>query len=165
MDEAFHIVDKNDRIIGQAARSEVHGNPELIHRVSHVLVFNSQGALFLQKRALSKDVQPGRWDTSVGGHVDKNESYATAAMREMKEELGFTPGSIQFLYKYLHSNDYESEYVSTFRCTWDGPIYINRDEIMDGRFWTLNEIRSHRDRSAFTPNFLDELDRFQAYIA
>ena len=81
-EEIFTVVDKNDQPVGKATRSEVHGNPKLIHRVSHVLVFNSKGDLFLQKRGLNKDVQPGMWDTSVGGHVDFGEDYKTAALRE-----------------------------------------------------------------------------------
>ncbi|MCK5249813.1 MAG: NUDIX domain-containing protein, partial [Spirochaetaceae bacterium] len=70
MNEIFDLVDDEDRVIGRAGRDEVHGNPALLHRVVHVLVFDGRGRIFLQKRAEDKDVQPGRWDTSVGGHVD-----------------------------------------------------------------------------------------------
>ena len=81
--EIFDIFDENDQLIGQAARSECHGNPALIHRVAHVLVFNSQGALILQKRSPHKDIQPGKWDTSVGGHLLPGESYEAGAYRGM----------------------------------------------------------------------------------
>ena len=126
MAEIFDIVDRKDRIIGRASRDEVHGRPDLIHRVAHVLVFNGAGELFLQKRAADKIVQPGKWDTSVGGHVDLGEAYRAAAVRETAEELGIkAPAeSFEFLYKYLHSNDFESEYVSTYRLLWDGKITI-----------------------------------------
>ncbi len=163
MEEVFDIVDENDEVKGIATRKEVHGNPSLIHRVVHVLLFNSKGDLFLQKRALNKDVQPGKWDTSVGGHVDSGEEYLFAAFREMSEELGINPENIEFQYKYLHGNDYESEYVSTYHCVWDGEIVINRDEIDDGRFWSLGEIEENRDSDIFTPNFLDELSRFKKH--
>jgi isopentenyl-diphosphate delta-isomerase type 1 len=163
-EEIFAVVDKDDQVIGKAKRNEVHGNPDLIHRVSHVLVFNTQGDLFLQKRSSNKDVQPGMWDTSVGGHVDLGEDYHQAALREIKEELGFVPEKIRFLYKYFHHNDFESEYVSTFCCIWDGSITINREEISDGRFWTLNEIEERVFEQIFTPNFLDELHRYQRFI-
>ncbi len=88
--EWFDIVDENDRVICQAPRSVCHGDPSLIHRVAHVLVFNRRGQLLLQKRSRSKDIQPGRWDTSVGGHLDPGEDYLEAAYREMREELGIS---------------------------------------------------------------------------
>ncbi|MCG8336683.1 MAG: NUDIX domain-containing protein [Proteobacteria bacterium] len=163
-EEVFTVVNKDDQPIGKATRSEVHGNPELIHRVSHVLVFNSNGQLFLQKRGPQKDVQPGKWDTSVGGHVDLGEDYQDAALRETREELGFEPVTIEFLYKYLHSNNFESEYVSTFSCVWDGPIITNQEEISEGRFWTISEIEGRAKEQVFTPNFLDELQRYQHFI-
>ena len=162
-EEHFDIVDNEDRIVGLATRSEVHGNPDLIHRVAHVLVFNSQGELFLQKRALSKDIQPGKWDTSVGGHVDQGESYYRAALREMREELEIEPEKVEFLYKYLHSNEVETEYVSTYRCVWNGIISTNPQEIIEGRFWSLDDIAQASDSGVFTPNFLDELSRYQEY--
>ena len=81
--ELFEIVDDNDLVIGTAPRRECHGNPALVHRAAHVLVFNRAGQLLLQKRSASKDIQPGKWDTSVGGHLDPGENYLTAAVREM----------------------------------------------------------------------------------
>lgn len=159
--EIFDIVDEDDRIIDQASRDQVHGNPSLIHRVVHILVFNSQNELYLQKRAMNKDVQPGKWDTSVGGHVDKGESYRDAAVRELEEELGITGAHLKSLYKYRLRNDYESEYVSSYHCVWDGAIKINVDEIEEGRFWRLDEIAEKMDSGIFTPNFIDEIGRYQ----
>ena len=161
MDEIFDIVDENDNPIGRASRDDVHGNPELIHRVAHVLVFNSRGELYLQKRASDRKVQPGKWDTSVGGHIGLGESYREAAVRETAEELGIEPGeeSFEFLYKYRHSNDYESEYVGSFRIIWDGPVLIQEAEIEEGRFWSLDEIK-RAVPGIFTPNFLEELERY-----
>ncbi len=162
MSEIFDIVDDEDRVIGSAARSEVHGNPELKHRVVHVLVFNSEGELFLQKRADDKDVQPGKWDTSVGGHLDRSETYLAAALRETSEELGISTveeSSFSFMYKYLHSNSYETEFVTTYRLIYDGEINLQLSEISDGRFWTFEEIENS-DKGLFTPNFLDEIERY-----
>ena len=161
-EEVFDLVDEQDRIIGRAARHEVHGNPDLIHRVAHVLVFNSKGELFLQKRSRDKDVQPGKWDTSVGGHVDAGESYDEAALREMREELGISEVSVEFLYTYMHRNEYESEYVSTYRCLWDGEFSLHPDEIDEGRFWSLESILQN-EADLFTPNFLDELERLEKF--
>ena len=161
MSEILDIVDENDRVTGRASRDEVHGNPNLIHRVVHVLVFNSDGDLYLQKRAMDKLVQPGKWDTSVGGHIDLGELYKSAALRETAEELGIDAEEdrFEYQYKYLHRNDFESEYVSTFRLFWDGDVILQQSEIDDGRFWSLDEIQKS-DRALFTPNFLDELRRY-----
>ena len=168
-DELLDLVDEEGRVIGSARRSEVHGNPSLLHRVVHVLVFNSEGHLFLQKRAENKDVQPGRWDTSVGGHVDAGEEPMEAAERELAEELGI-PGDassppLRMLHSYIHRNEYESELVNTWICRWDGPFVLQKSELSDGRFWSLSEIDlrvgKSTDARPFTPNFLDELTRWR----
>lgn len=167
--EILDLVDREGAVIGRATRGEVHGNPALLHRVVHVLVFDSRGRIFLQKRAEDKDVQPGRWDTSVGGHVDAGESADEAARRELSEELGI-PGEQEspeliFLHEYVHSNDYESEMVRTWMCCWNGPMNLQESEISDGRFWKPAEIDlrvgNSPDTGPFTPNFLDELRRWR----
>jgi isopentenyl-diphosphate delta-isomerase type 1 len=162
--EHFDLVDQSDKVIGMAHRDEVHGNPDLIHRVVHVLVFNEAGDLYLQKRVDSKVVQPGKWDTSVGGHVDAGEEYFSAARREMAEELGISEVPLRLLYRYLHRNDFESEMVTTYLVQWDGEITPDPSEISEGRFWRLEEI-DRADTSIFTPNFREELERFRAWSA
>ena len=87
-DEYLEIVNEKGEIIGSAQRSEIHGNPSLMHKVVHVLVFNREGDLLLQKRSQNKDVAPGKWDTSVGGHVEAGEDLLGSCKREMLEELG-----------------------------------------------------------------------------
>jgi len=168
-EELLDLIDNDDRVVGQAARSEVHGNPALLHRVVHVLVFDSNGRVFLQKRSEDKDVQPGKWDTSVGGHVDAGESRKQAVHRELREELGIPPEgrnspALTFLHAYRHENDYESELVTTWMCCWDGPFHLQESEISDGRFWSTAEIESQLDlrveESSFTPNFADEWKRW-----
>lgn len=86
-DEIFDVVDENDVPVGKATRAEVHAK-DLIHRAVHVLVFNRNGDLWLQKRSLAKDKNPGVWDSSVSGHLDAGEDYLTAAVRELGEEVG-----------------------------------------------------------------------------
>jgi isopentenyldiphosphate isomerase len=164
MEELFDIIDREDHIIGKATRQQVHGNPDLIHRVIHILIFNSAGDWYLQQRNWNKDTQPGKWDTAVGGHVDMGESYDDAAQREMEEELGIVDIKPDFLYKFFHSNDFESEMVSTYSCIWDGEFLLNSDEIVTGRFWHLAEIQKRKSEGIFTPLFLKEMDRHQDHI-
>lgn len=65
--EMFPIVDEQGTITGAATRGECHSGSKLLHPVVHLHVFNSKGELYLQKRPEWKDIQPGKWDTSVGG--------------------------------------------------------------------------------------------------
>lgn len=162
-EEIFEIVDLEGNVIGSARRSEVHGNPKLIHKVVHCLVFNSRGELFLQKRSLFKDVQPGKWDTSVGGHVDPGETAIEAVARESYEELGLENVSFRYLYRYVMSNSVETELVDTFQTIYNGTMRINPQEISEGRFWTEAEINRYLDDDLFTPNFRDEWGRWQSY--
>ncbi len=161
-DELFDLVDEQGKVIGQARRGEVHGNPELIHQAAHVIVEDSRGRLYLQKRAPDKDIQPDKWDTSVGGHVDTGESPEAAAHREMAEELGREPESLEFLYRYLWRSPVETELVSTFLCHHDGPFSPDPVEISEGRFWSREEIQAALGSGVFTPNFEAEFARFNA---
>ncbi|MFH1709432.1 MAG: NUDIX domain-containing protein, partial [Planctomycetota bacterium] len=138
-------------------------NPALIHRTVHVIVTNRRGDLFLQKRGIHKEIQPGRWDTSVGGHVASGESVKTAVFRELAEELGITAQSpaLAFLHRYLWRNPVETELVDTFHLVHEGPFTLQAEEIDDGRFWSRPEIERALGTGLFTPNFEEEYRRFQ----
>ncbi|MBN2643876.1 MAG: NUDIX domain-containing protein [Desulfuromonadaceae bacterium] len=164
-DQFFEIVDEQDRVIGLRRRSECHGNPSLVHRVAHVLIFDPAGRLLLQKRARTKDIQPGRWDTSVGGHLDPGEDYLTAAYREMKEELGIEQGALQPLYPSQMRNDVESENVMTYFLCYDGKIHFAEDEIEAVRYWSAQEIDAALGSGTLTPNFEQEWQRWKRYQA
>jgi len=162
-DEYIDIVDINGNKIRTAPRSEAHGNPALIHKVVHVLVFNRAGKLLLQKRSMSKDVAPGRWDTSVGGHVNSDESLIDASAREMEEELGINCKEVEFLYSYIHSNSYETELVFTHRCLHEGPFNFNKDEIDDVRFWSIDEIQNAIGGKQLSDNFESEIKKYMEH--
>jgi isopentenyldiphosphate isomerase len=85
--EMLAVVDEKDRVIGARRRDEIH-HLGLRHRAIHVLVFNSNGLLFIQKRGFHKDNNPGLWDSSVAGHVDAGETYDECCIREVEEEIG-----------------------------------------------------------------------------
>lgn len=156
-EEYLDIVDEDNNVIGKDLRSNCHGNPKLIHRAVHVLVFNSEGSLYLQKRSENKDIQPGKWDTSVGGHVDSGEDYEKAALREAEEELSIKNPELIQLYDYTMENLTECEKIRTFMTNYDGEIKINPEEITEGKFWTLVEIEENLGTGIFTPNFEQEM--------
>ncbi len=151
--ELFDVVDSEDQVIGQATRGEVHAQG-LLHRSVHILVFNSAGDMFLQKRAMTKDENPGYWDTSSAGHVNAGEDYLACAHRELMEELGIT-GELQFFMKFPASQETFWEHVHSFICTTDQKITINPLEISEGRFWLIPELQeARRNRSGrFTSTF------------
>ena len=159
--ELLDIVTEKGETIRALPRAEIHGNPSLIHRVVHVLVFNGKSELLLQKRSMTKDVAPGKWDTSVGGHVNSGESLKDAVSRETKEELGISGCDPKFLYTYIYSNDYETELVYTYSCTHNGKIDFQEDEIDEVRPWSLDEIKLNLGRGILSDNFEHEI---QTYI-
>ena len=161
--EILEIVDTDGAVVGAAPRKCVHGDNRLLHRVVHVLVRDAKDRLLLQKRSQNKRVAPGRWDTSVGGHVDCGESIETAMYREMAEELGIRPERLEFAYHYIHSNHFESELVFTYTCRYDGKISHHPEEIEAVKFWDIGEIETAIGTGVLSDNFEDEFRRFQRW--
>lgn len=110
------------------------------------------------KRPEWKDIQPGKWDTAVGGHVDLGESVDMALKREVREELGITDYEPTQLTHYVFESEREKELVFCFRTQYDGPVAPS-DELDGGRFWPLEEIRENLGKGVFTPNFEQEFKR------
>jgi isopentenyldiphosphate isomerase len=160
-DELFPIVDENGNAIGEALRSICHdGKSMLLHPVVHLFLFNSKGELFLQKRASTKDIQPGKWDTSVGGHMSPGESVSDALARETSEELGIRISTPVFMGRHIWQSARERELVSSFSTISDAFPEINKEEIEEGKFWTLKEIKLKIPDNIFTPNFVHEFEVF-----
>jgi isopentenyldiphosphate isomerase len=159
-EELLEVVDHEGKIVSILPRTHIHGNPSLIHRVVHVLIFNTEGKLLLQKRSLNKDVAPGKWDTSVGGHLNLGEDPLRAAKREMEEELGISLGEQRFLYSYIHTNSYETELVYTYACLYEGKIFLNPDEIDEVKFWSLGEIHENLGKGILSDNFEQEISNY-----
>src|SRR5579859_7683930 len=127
-EDIFDIVNERDEVIGRKPRSEVHARG-LLHRAVHVLVFNSRGEIFLQKRSMLKDRQPGVWDSSCSGHVDSGETYDETAVRELQEEIGLkinsaakAPLPFKKLFKIDACEETDAEFVWVYRCENDGPF-------------------------------------------
>lgn len=131
-EEIFDIVNERDEVIDRGPRGEVH-RLRLRHRAVHVLVFNSRGEVFLQKRSMKKDTAKGKWDSSSSGHVDSGEDYDTCAVRELREEIGLrlnqTP---ERLFKIEARPETGWEFCWVYRCASEGPFALNAEEIERG---------------------------------
>lgn len=161
-EELFPVVDEEGNILDAATRGRCHdGHSKLLHPVVHLHVFNSAGELYLQQRPAWKDIQPDKWDTAVGGHVDLGESVEQALRREAREELGIAGFTPQLVDRYVFESARERELVFTFRTVYDGPVTPS-DELAGGRFWSVAEIREHLGRGVFTPNFEGEVEKVLA---
>ena len=158
--ERFPVVDEEGHVVGSATRGECHNGSRLLHPVVHLHVFNSRGDVYLQKRPEWKDIQPGKWDTSVGGHMDYGETPEQALLREVREELGITDFTPERIGQYVFDSRRERELVYVNRTVYDGPIRPSADELDGGRFWTLDEIRDAIGHNILTPNFESEFQRF-----
>lgn len=159
MQEIFPIVDEEGRVVGSATRGECHSGTKLSHPVVHMHVFNAHGDIYLQRRPEWKDIQPGKWDTAVGGHIDYGETPEGALLREVREELGITNFKAEFVCKYIFESLRERELVYVHRTVYDGEIRPSAEELDGGRFWTMQEIREAIGKGILTPNFESEFKR------
>ena len=171
-EEMLPLVDESGKVIGSAPRSECHKGPGKLHPVVHLQVLDGRGGIYLQKRAADKDIQPGKWDSAVGGHVSAGEDLDAALARELREELGVTKLAIEAsgakfepILRYRWDSDRESELVFSFIVTYGGPFTPDAAEVEEGRFWGFEDIRHNLGMGVFTPNFEHEYGLIQKAAA
>lgn len=102
------------------------------HRAAHVWVVTTDRRVLLQRRALTKENWPGKWDVSVAGHVGAGETAEQAAIREAHEELGLALENLQS--------------IGTVReqCVLNGGTYL------DNEFHDIFLVRKDIDPAALT---------------
>lgn len=158
-EEWLPIVDEQGRITGKALRSVCHSGKKLLHPVVHLHVMNHRKHLFLQKRPDTKIIQPGKWDTAVGGHIAFGEDVKTALQREAYEEIGLQNFSARPIGTYLFESEVERELVYSFITHDYKSINLHSDEVQEGRFWTRKQIENNIGKGIFTPNFELEYEK------
>jgi len=157
-EEWVPLVDEQGRIVGQAPRSQVHNGSKLLHPVVHLHVLNPGKNLLLQKRPMSKQIQPGKWDTAVGGHISAGETLEKALQKEAFEEIGMVGFSAKLIKVYRWESEVEAELVYLFTTFDYKNVKVQSAEVEEIRFWTKNQIESRLGQGVFTSNFEYEFD-------
>ena len=151
-EEWVPLVDESGNVNGSAPRSQVHNGSKLLHPVVHLHVINHNKAILLQKRPMSKLIQPGKWDSAVGGHISVGETLEQALKKEAFEEIGLVDFSAKLHKIYKWETEVEAELVYLFISFDFKNFKVHTDEVDEVRFWTKNQIENQLGKNVFTPN-------------
>ena len=162
--EYFPIVEPNGLVIGRSTREYCHGGAKPLHPVIHVHIIDRLSRIYLQKRSMKKDIQPGKWDTAVGGHVSYGESIVEAVYREAYEELRLIEFNPIHIETYQFESPVEKEMVSIFAAVGSYELTPDLDEVDEGRWWPVEEIDTNIGKGVFTPNFESEFQMIRKQL-
>ena len=154
--EWFPVVEPSGLVVGQSTRQYCHSGAKPLHPVIHIHIIDRYSRVYLQKRSMSKDIQPDKWDTAVGGHVSYGEGIREAVFREAFEELGLVEFNPIWLETYEFESPVEREMVNVFAAVGYYELHPDLDEVDEGRWWELEEIDANLGKDVFTPNFESE---------
>ena len=154
--EWFPVVEPSGLVVGRSTRQYCHGGSKPLHPVIHIHIIDRFSRIYLQKRSMNKDIQPGKWDTAVGGHRTYGEGVLEAVYREASEELGFTEFNPIWLETYQFESEVEKELVNVFAVVGTYDLHPDLDEVDEGRWWELKDIDESLGKGVFTPNFESE---------
>ena len=162
--EWFPVVDSNGLVIGRSTRQYCHGGAKPLHPVIHIHVIDRMSRIYLQKRSMKKDIQPGKWDTAVGGHVSYGETILEAVYREASEELGLYDFQPIHIETYEFESSIEREMVSVFAAVGSYELTPDLDEVDEGRWWPIEEIDAAIGTGVLTPNFESEYQMIRSKL-
>jgi isopentenyldiphosphate isomerase len=154
--EFFPVIEPNGLVIARSPREYCHSGAKPLHPVVHLHIIDRYSRIYLQKRPLTKFIQPGKWDTAVGGHVAYGEMLLEALFRESHEELGFTEYNPIHLLTYEFESEVEKERISVYAAVGNFELNPDPEELDGGKWWELDEIEANLGKGVFTPNFESE---------
>lgn len=154
--EWFPVVEPNGLVIGRSTRQYCHSGAKPLHPVIHIHIIDRYNRIYLQKRSMNKDIQPGKWDTAVGGHVSYGEGITEAVYREALEELKFSEFNPIHIETYSFESEIEKELVNIFAVVGSYDLQPDLDEVDEGRWWHVDDIDANLGNGVFTPNFESE---------
>lgn len=162
--EFFPVVDSAGMVTARAAREYCHGGAKLLHPVVHLHIIDRYSRIYLQKRPMTKFIQPGKWDTAVGGHVSYGEMLLEALYRESHEELGFTEYNPIHLVTYEFESEVERELVNVYAAVGSFDLKPDPQELDGGAWWELTDIDEGMGKGIFTPNFESEFQMIRKQL-
>ncbi len=167
----IEVVDEHDKVIDTVPYEEMVAK-RLRHRVARIFLFDKEGRLYLQRRALTMRVAPGLRDQSAAGHVDPGEDYEQAAYRELEEELGIDNVTLNPLVHYYAEEAHPSgnlmrRFQEIYTGMYDGqPMTLDPYEVMDGKWISIPELEAWMSElpGEFTGAFIDAYRRYKEAI-
>lgn len=119
-------------------------------------MLDPKGRVFVKKRSLSKDMFPGQWETSVGGHVTYGDNAKETASRELEEELGITE-TPTYLGRFRYRGKEEKENITFFYVVTEKKPRLNRSEATRGEFLTMHELEKVVSQRTFVDGTEEEI--------
>ena len=154
--EWFPVVEASGFVVGRSTREYCHSGAKPLHPVIHIHIIDRFGRIYLQKRSMRKDIQPGKWDTAVGGHVSYGETILEAVYREASEEIGLLAFNPIYIHSYEFESEIERELVNVFAAVGNFELQPDLDEVDEGKWWNLEDVDASLGKEIFTPNFESE---------
>ena len=167
--EQVVLVNEDDQEIGTMEKMLAHEKAEL-HRAISIFIFNEKHEMLLQQRAEKKYHSGGLWTNACCSHPRPGEDVEAAAVRRLKEELGFeTPltKAFNFIYKASFDNGLtEHEFDHVFVGKYEGNVHPDVDEVQDYCYKSLDEIERslQRDPEKYTAWFSLAFPRVHDWI-
>lgn len=162
--EWFPVVEPSGLVIGRSTRQYCHSGAKPLHPVIHIHIIDRMSRIYLQKRSMHKDIQPGKWDTAVGGHIAYGEAVLEAVYREASEELGLTDFNPIYIETYEFQSPIEREMVNVFAAVGSYDLHPDMNEVDEGRWWPVEEIDASIGKEIFTPNFESEFQMLRGQL-
>ena len=138
------LVDENDVPIGTIEKMEAH-QKALLHRAFSVFIFNTNGEMLLQQRAIDKYHSGGLWTNTCCSHPYERQETKPAAEKRLQEEMGFTTELTKvfdFIYKAPFDNGLtEHEYDHVFTGKYDGVVIPDKSEVENYCFMSMEGIK------------------------
>jgi isopentenyl-diphosphate Delta-isomerase len=165
VEEHVIIVDEYDRELGSGPKLATHLMKRL-HRAFSIFIFNEEGLLLLQRRALTKYHSAGLWSNSCCGHPRPAETTEDAAGRRLVEELGFAC-DLKEVFSFIYSADlgnemFEHEFDHVLIGRYDGVPTPDPEEVDSWNWSKLHDVQRDMEQNplAYTAWFRLLLPQF-----
>ncbi|RYY40245.1 MAG: isopentenyl-diphosphate Delta-isomerase [Chitinophagaceae bacterium] len=137
------LVNERDEPQGTMGKLEAHQRG-LLHRALSVFLFDGEGRMLLQRRALDKYHGGGLWSNAVCSHPLPEEAVDAAAVRRLREELGIE-ADIQPVFSFTYRANVENglvehEFDHVFAGRYEGAFQLNSEEVAAVRFVSMPEL-------------------------